>query len=445
MKTNGSDRIKKSLHYSIIDGTFAASMIGFGESFLAAFAVFLKATNINLGLLSSMPLLIGSLSQLYSNRLIRLFGSRKNLVSTAALLQGLMYIPISLVFFFGTFRIAHLIFFACLYWLFGMILSPAWNSWMGDLVNENERGAYFGMRNKVTGFATFSAYMAGGYILQNFSSTPEMQYIGFVTIFSLALISRIASFFFLRKKYEPPYEVSESAEFSFVEFIRQARFRNYGTFVLYLSLMNSCVYMSAPFFTPYMLNDLKFSYSTYTIIIAAAIISKLLFMPVWGKASDRFGSRKVLSLSGFLMPLAPILWLFSSSVWYLLAVQIYAGFVWAGFEIASFNFIFDTTTPQKRATGIAYYNVINGVAIFAGSLIGGLIVRYNQIFWSNYLLVFVVSCIIRYIASFIFIPKLREVREVEHIPYSKLFLKVISTTPTIGLVYDLIPFKKKSD
>lgn len=445
MKTNGSDRIKKSLHYSIIDGTFAASMIGFGESFLAPFAVFLKATNISLGLLSSMPLLIGSLSQLYSNRLIRLFRSRKNLVTTAALLQGLMYIPISLVFFFGTFRISHLIFFACLYWLFGMILSPAWNSWMGDLVNENERGAYFGMRNKITGFATFSAYMAGGYILQHFSSTPEMQYIGFVTIFSLALCSRIASFFFLRKKYEPPYEVPESAEFSFIDFIRQARFRNYGTFVLYLSLMNACVYMSAPFFTPYMLNDLKLSYSTYTIIIATAIISKLIFMPVWGKASDRFGSRKVLSLSGFLMPLAPFLWVFSGSAWYLMAVQVYAGFVWAGFEIASFNFIFDTTTPQKRATGIAYYNVINGVAIFTGSIIGGLIVRYNQLFWSNYLLVFIVSCIIRYMASLIFIPKLREVREVEHIPYSKLFLKVISTTPTIGLVYDLIPFKKKAD
>ena len=84
--SENSYRIKKSLRYSVIDGTFAAAMIGFGESFFAVFAVFLKANNIQLGLLSSLPLLFGSLSQLLSNRLIKLFRSRKTLVVIAALI-----------------------------------------------------------------------------------------------------------------------------------------------------------------------------------------------------------------------------------------------------------------------------------------------------------------------------------------------------------------------
>ncbi len=439
------DRIKKSLRYSILDGTFASSMIGFGESFFAAFAVFLKANNIQLGLLSSLPLTVGSLSQLLSNKLIKFFNSRKKFVYIMALLQGLMYVPIALVFFLGESRVFHLILFACLYWIFGMILGPAWNSWMGDLVDEKKRGSYFGRRGKITGFAAFVSFLIAGYILKQFTGETITQYVGFAAIFGLALISRIISFIYLTKKYEPEYKIAHEAEFSLLDFVKQARFRNFGLFVLYLCSMNFSLYVAAPFFTPYILTDLKLDYLTFTIILAAMIIVKMFLMPVWGKASDRFGTKKVLGLTGFLMPLSPLLWLFSRDVLYLIIIQVYSGFIWAGFEISSFNFIFDTTSPQKRATCVAYYNVLNGIAILAGAMIGSLIVKYNSVFWSKYLLVFVISCLLRYLASFIFIPRLKEVRPVEDIGYHRLFFKIISTMPASGLVYNLIPFWKKTD
>ena len=425
-----------------MDGAFAASMVGIGESFFAVFAVFLKASATQLGVLNSLPQALGSLSQLFSNLFIKLFRTRKRLVCAMALIQGLMYIPVALVFFFGTFRVYHLIFFICLYWFFGMILGPAWNSWMGDLVDEKERGAYFGKRSMVIGFASFVSFMLGGYILQVFTHGTITQYAGFVTIFILAFIFRGISFTFLTKKYEPEYQVVQEEEFTLFEFIRQAKSRNYGLFVLYLCLMNFSVYLSAPFFTPYMLEDLKFDYMTYTIVNAAAMIAKLLSVRVWGRASDQFGTKKILSLTGFLMPVIPILWLFSHDVLYLVIIQIYSGFIWAGFEISAFNFIFDTTSPPKRATCVAYYNVLNGLSIFSGAMLGSFIVSHNSLFWSKYLLVFLLSCVLRYIASSVFIPKLREVRTVEEIGYPRLFLKIISTMPTMGMIYQLIPFIK---
>lgn len=426
-------KIKKSLKYSILDGTFYSAMVGFGESFLSAFAVFLKANNLQLGLLSSLPQTFGSLSQLYSNKLINLFKSRKKLAYTCVLLQALIYIPIALVFFFGKFRVFHLVLFVSIYWILGMIINPAWNSWMGDLVNEKERGSYFGKRNKIAGLTSFISFLTAGYILQRFSDGIT-EYIGFIIIFSLALISRIISFIFLTKKYEPKYEIVKEAQFSFIEFLKQARFRNYGLFVFYLSFMNFAIYVASPFFTPYMLYDLHFDYKTFTIITATSLLIKFLIMPLWGYLSDQYGTKKVLAVSGFLMPLVPLLWIFSKQVWYLILVQLYSGFIWAGFEIASFNFIFDTTTPQKRATCVAYYNVLNGIAIFLGAMIGAFIVRYNHIFASKYFTVFILSFILRYLASIIFISKLKEVRTVENISYSKLLLKVFT-----------IPHYKKSD
>ena len=134
-----------------------------------------------------------------------------------------------------------------------------------------------------------------------------------------------------------------------------------------------------------------------------------------------------------------------ATTYYLIAIQLYSGFIWAGFEISSFNFVFDTTSPRKRATGVAYYNVLNGVCVFAGAIAGGLIVRSNELFWSKYFLVFIASAVLRYAASVVFIPKLKEVRAVEDIDLPRLFFKIVSTMPTIGPVYNLIPFVRKQD
>jgi MFS family permease len=437
------EKVRKSLRYSVLDGTFNAMKIGFGESFFQAFAALFKASDFQIGLIGSLPQALGSFFQLFSYKLIKGFRSRQRFVCFSVFLELLMYIPIALIFFFGSLKVIYLIIFICIYWVFSTIAGPAWNSWMGDLVSENNRGTYFGRRNKITGIASFVSLLIGGYILQMFSDGTSKPYIGFAIIFFLALISRAVSLHYLTKKYEPEYSIFPSSNFGFIDFLKQARFRNYGLFVIYLSFMNFAVYLATPFFAGYMLYDLKWDYMTFTLINAVFLIVKYALMPVWGKACDKYGSKKVLSLAGYLMPLNALLWMFSTNVWYIALVQVYSGFVWAGFEIASFSFIFDTTTPQKRATCVAYYNVLSGFALFLGAIAGGLFVKYNNIFWSSYLLVFLLSTIIRYAASFIFIPKLKEIRGVRHITYRQLLLNIITTMPASGFVNSIIMLRKR--
>ena len=441
-------KVRKSLHFSIMDGLFWSIMVGFGESFLSAFAIFLNATNQQLGLLGSLPQALGSLSQLWSRRLMNLINSRKKLVMFGVLCSGLMYLPITLVFFLGRLRVIHLIIFICLYWIFSTIIGPAWSSWMGDLVNKNERGTYFGRRNTIAGFATFFAFIMGGYILQQLGGSTASQYLGYVLIFAIALVARLASFLYLSMQYEPEYQESPGSHFTFLEFMKKATRNNYGIFAIYSSFMNFAVYISAPFFIAYMLKDLQMTYWQYTLIQAAAILVRNLSMPLWGKALDRFGARKVLSLAGYLMPIVPLLWMFSRNFWYLILVQFYSGLVWAAYDLATFTFIFDVTTPQKRANCVAYYNVLIGITTIAGALIGGFVLSYtpDQALGSKFLLLFLISFIIRCMSSLIFIPKIREVRNVESIPYHTLFFNVITTIPTtagaFSFLHDLVELPK---
>ncbi|RJQ16768.1 MFS transporter [Candidatus Woesearchaeota archaeon] len=436
-------KIKRSLKYSIVDGAFYSAMVGFGESFFSAFAVFLKATAIQLGLLTALPQLLGSLADIYSTKLLKVFKSRKRFVAMFGLFQGWIYIPIALVFFFGDLQVWHLIAFVCLYTITGMLINPIWHSWMGDLVDEKERGVYFSKRNRVIGFVSFITFLLGGYLLEQFSGNTLTQYIGFAALFGLALFMRLGSFIYLTKKYEPEYDVEHGLNLSIKNFFRDIKANNFGSLFYYLTWMNFSVYLAGPFFTAYMLYDLGFNYLVFAVVTGVSIISKYLFMPWWGKSSDKYGTRKMLTLAGFLMPAVPLLWMLSPNMTYLILIQIYAGFAWAGFELTSANFIFDATNTEQRATYVAYFNVFNGIAIFIGAGIGSLIVKYNHVFASSILLIFLMSFIARYAVSFIFLPKLKEVRTVQSISYKDLLLNIFTVRAVRGAVYSIMTFRKK--
>lgn len=445
IEKNTEEKVAKSLRYSIFDGFFYSVMVGFGESFLNAFAIFLNATTGQISLLGSLPQAMGSLSQLLSHSLMRWLRSRKRIVLFGVLVSALMYLPIMLSFFLGKSTIGFLLAAVCIYWVSSTIIGPAWNSWMGDLVDKNQRGIYFGTRNRIAGFATFFSFIIAGYLLQRFAEDATKQYAGYVLIFSIALLARLLSYLYISRKYEPEFVEVPGSHFTFLQFVKKAPTNNYGRFVIYHAFMNFAVYLSAPFFTAYMLKDLNLNYLHYTGLQAAAILMKNLSMPIWGKALDRFGAKKVLTLAGFTMPVVPILWALFSNYWVLIGAQLFSGLVWAAFELAAFTFIFDITTPQKRALCVAYYNVLNGAAMLTGALIGGYIVTRvpEGMFFSKFLVVFALSGIFRYASSFIFLPKIKEVRTVEHIHYHTLFLNVLTTIPsTAGIINPIHELEK---
>lgn len=428
------EKIQRSLRYSIIDGVFYSIKVGIGASFFSAFAIFLNANNIQLGLIGTLPQVLGSIVQLYAHNVLNWFKSRKTFVCTGAFLQGAMLIPIMLAFFLGTWKVYYLIAFISFYFIFGMILGPAWASWMGDLVSQETRGTYFGKRSRLLEIASFSSMLLGGYILHSYSNGTDRQYWGFAIIFSLAFMARVISFIFLSKKYHPEYKPLPESELKFSQFLRHLPCTSYGTFVIFMCTMHIAVFSAAPFFAPYILIDLQFDYMTFTIVNALVILTKFVFLARWGRLCDQFGTKKILVLTGFAMPVVPLLWLLGDKIWYIILVQIYSGIVWAGFEIASFNFMFDMTDREHRLTYISYYNVINGIGMFLGGIVGGLLVRYNHVFDSKYLLVFLVSGILRYVIAIVYLPKFQEARVVEAISYGRLCLALI-TMPTMRMIH----------
>ena len=429
------DKIRNSLKFSFWDGSFAAVMLGFGDSFINPYAIALKATNLQIGLLSSVPGLVSSLFQLRLPEWTEKAG-RKRMMTTWVFAQAAMWLfIIGVPFVFGT-PVPFVIFGVVLYALFGAFAGPAWASILSQYLPNNKRGQYFSWRYGVHGFITVAATFAAGYILYSF---PRESIYGFTVIFGAACLSRFISWYFLKKMHEPALHPKPESYFSFYDFIARAKNSNYAKFVFFAGAMSFAVNLCSPFFAVFMLRDMRFDYISFTIINLAMIFAQLIAFRRWGQYADKNGCIRIISLTSLMVPVIPVFWLFSQDKVYLIFVQLLSGFIWSGFNLAVSNFIFDAVSEEKRVRCISYFNVVNGLGVFLGAGLGGLVIsRLPLIYGYSFFTLILISAGARLVVRMIFIPMIREVKNVEGISNLELFFRSTGVKPIMGAVQDAI-------
>ena len=236
---------------------------------------------------------------------------------------------------------------------------------------------------------------------------------------------------------EPPHRRDPASDFTFLMFVARFRESNFLKFVVFSACLTFATYLSAPFFAVFMLRDLQLSYLTYMALQVCSSFASLVALPLWGKHADLVGNVRVLRLSSFFAALIPIFWLFSHDPAYLMLIQIWGGFSWSGVTLSAANFIYDAVTPQKRVRCIAYFNVINGVALFLGSLLGGFLAsRLPPLFGYRLLSLFALSCFCRLFLYLLLSRSFREVRPAHEVSIHELFFSVVGIRPLVGRARD---------
>ena len=76
------DRQALGRKYGVRDAAFQAASQGGGENYFSAFAVLLHASPFQIGVLSALPQLIGTVAQLSSVKLLQYFGMPGRLIKT---------------------------------------------------------------------------------------------------------------------------------------------------------------------------------------------------------------------------------------------------------------------------------------------------------------------------------------------------------------------------
>jgi MFS family permease len=394
-----------------LDGAAFSAMSGLTANYITPFALALKATTMQIGLLASVPNLVMSLSQLASPKLTERAGSRKGLILPVVFMHALMWIPILLVpFIFPEPQAWWLIILVTITGIFGALGNPAWGSMMADLVPMKIRGRYFSFRSRISGLVALGFSFAAGGILEIFTDNV---FIGFIILFGGAIIFRLLSFYFLANMYEPEYTDHSGQKKSIVEIVKHMGTSNLGRFTLFVALMSFAQNLASPFFSVYMLRDLGFSYVIFMLCSSSNAVSNLAFQTFWGRRADRYGNIKIVKITAYMMPIIPLLWLLNANPFYIMGAQVYSGIVWSGFTLATTNFLYDASDSENRAKYIAVFNATNGVGACVGALVGGSIALYVPVIFNfNLQTMFLISGIMRGVVVLLLLRLIIEVRQV---------------------------------
>lgn len=392
--------VRKDLRASLADGASFSVMVGIGETYLAAFVLALGMGEIAAGLISSIPLLAGSVLQLVSPYAVARLGSHRRWVVMCAALQGASFVPLVAGALWGSLPTVVVFLVVSLYWGAGLAAGPAWNTWIETVVPRHVRAPFFAWRSRLGQAGVLAGFLAAGAAL-HFGKQAECVLYAFAGIFAIAAVCRLSSARFLATQSEPSGPREPECHVSIGQLWSRVRAGGSERILLYFLSVQVAVQISGPYFTPYMLGQLKISYLDFMTLLAASFVAKIAALPALGRFAFRFGATRLLWLGGVgIVPVAG-LWLYATNFPALVLIQFVAGIVWAAYELAVFLLFFESVRREERTSILTTFNLCNSIALVIGASLGGMGLKLLGESPETYLALFAMSSSARALTLFV--------------------------------------------
>jgi MFS family permease len=290
-----------------------------------------------------------------------------------------------------------------------MMIGPLRDKWLSDLVPSSRLGGYLSIRSIISAGTYITSFFVMGYFLDHFQRGA---FNGFTVIFLASfLVSSISLVLYLIIKMPVAIGGEAQSDMGFLAFIREAKQNDLGTLIIFSAMIIFTASICGAFFSVYMLKDLHFSYLTFTLVLSVEYISRMVISYFGGRWIDRAGAVKVLHFASFLIPMIPILWVFSSNIGYILVIQIASGFAWATYDLCIQSYLFRASPPSKRLHYIIYQRSIVTLAAATGPLLGAFLLNFQFPFFTNPILpIFLISGALRFLVVIAILPRLKDTR-----------------------------------
>lgn len=393
-RTSRRRLLTHNLSVSQADAAAFGVMVGLGETYLPLFVLTVGLGEVMSGLVVSVPVLVGGTMQMVSPWAVAAFKSHKRWVLCCATLQALSFLPLIVAAVIGQIPAWAVLVVASLYWAGNLGTGPAWNAWIGTLIPRTLRAHFFAKRTRLQQLMVLTGFLGGGIALQ-IGKRHQCELTVFAVLFVIAALCRFTSACFLASQHELEPLPANMRRLPVVEQLRKYRHSVDGRLLLYIVVVQFGVWISGPYFAPYMREKLSFSYLDYAMLITFAFVSKILMLPLCGRLAKRFGARMLLTWGGIgIVPLA-VMWNFSDNYAWLCVTQMTAGICWAAYELAFLLLFFESIPMAERVSVLTLFNFLNSAALACGALLGGAILHWADESPSAYHALFLISSVWR--------------------------------------------------
>jgi MFS family permease len=143
-----------------------------------------------------------------------------------------------------------------------------------------------------------------------------------------------------------------------------------------------------------------------TLVGASFSLMQFLFIPLWGRLSDRVGRRPVLLWSIAASAVGMSFLGLAGSIVGLFAARLFSGVATANIAVAQ-AYIADITTPENRAKGMGMIGMAFGLGFIFGPFIGGELGQYEVLGHRGALAAFVAAGLsaVNFVMAFFLLPE----------------------------------------
>lgn len=382
-------QITGKLWFSYFEALLTSLVVGFAETYFAAFSLQQGNSPLQSGLLVSLPLIFAAILQFFLQTKLKNIGL-SYFVSRALLIQSLALLGLGFLSLIKTEQsFFYLMFFYSIYWLGHFSIQPAWNRWISDIIPQDQGQSYFSLRTRLSQIGIIAGLFGGGALLHMDMLGVSENYL-FFCLFSgcFALKILIAKLFSKHPPQTRPLFLDKNHIKSLftqnVEF-----FKRYATF-------NVALFISAPFVTAYLLSVRNVGYFNFMLITGSLFVGKVFATYYLKHAKKQFDPHHMLVVGGLVAGPLPMLWPLCQTVPSMMMLQLISGIGWASWEMGLSLYFFSRIQGEKKIEMVSLYNYIGIFTQVIGTVLGALV--FSHLLGKNFDILFVLAGVVRFLA-----------------------------------------------
>jgi MFS family permease len=397
---------------------------------LTLFAQKLGASNFEFGLLTALPFL-ASLMAVPGSLLVERTGCRKLIFLLTLYAQRFLWVPIALVPLMrlnkpGSTTASPLNVFLLLMlamYAIGSIGSPAWLSWMADVVPSRLTGKYFARRRQWAICAAVPAAVFMGWFLDHgVNDASGRAVLGWCAVFFLcAAVCGVADIHMYQ--YVPAHNRPPEPRVRWLETFREPLVdRPFLLASAFIGMLTFALTFLGQFATLYLLDSVRIgNMAVQMALVVAPMVGQWLTLGAWGRAADRAGNRPLLVLASIGLVPVGVAWCFvtPAHAWLAYVLSGLGAALWTGVEVVTMNLVLERSAGRRGASGYAATNtvIINLAGCLGGLAAGGIAQILAHWHWqpltafktfSFYDALFVAGGFLRLASVALFLPLLHE-------------------------------------
>jgi MFS family permease len=378
LKENASPK-RRAMWYVMVAWFFGAVWMYITTgAVLTQYAKSLHVTEFGFGLLAMLPYL-GMLMQLPSSYILERYGYRKQIFLIFNLVHRLAWLGIAVIPWVlpASWGAASLLIMIAVSHMFSQFATPAWVSWMADMVPTRIRGRYFSRRTQFGQMVGLIVTILIGFLLDRAQVLPGNVFLKTLSVMlavsALFGAMDIVSFFPVpdERTYQP------NAKLKFWSIIRgPLADKNFRRFLGFMGTMTFAIGYIGQFVWLYLFDVVRMNNVQANImLVVVPLCVTMLSYPIWGRLVDRLGRKPVLIIAGLLVVNGGAAWAFvrQENWWLGYIAVLLATAAWPGIEVGNFNLLLNmTVSKQGRSRQGSAYSAINSLVVSVAGILSGL-------------------------------------------------------------------------